>query len=134
MFQRPFSFEGRIRRTEYGITFIIYFFISIVYELIKLSKDPSMTLLALVVMIPAGWFHLAQGAKRCHDLGRSGWWQIIPLYFFWMLFQDGLPYENEWGGNPKHIEWYDPFAPQPIPVQEDFPVKGPVEFDGDNNH
>ena len=24
MFKNPFSFEGRIRRTEYGITFIIY--------------------------------------------------------------------------------------------------------------
>jgi uncharacterized membrane protein YhaH (DUF805 family) len=24
MFKKPFSFKGRIRRTEYGISFIIY--------------------------------------------------------------------------------------------------------------
>ena len=32
-------------------------------------------------MIPIMWFLLAQGAKRCHDTGRSGWWQLIPMFW-----------------------------------------------------
>ena len=33
MFRQPFSFEGRIRRTEFGISFIIYMVITISIEL-----------------------------------------------------------------------------------------------------
>ncbi|MCU0386388.1 MAG: DUF805 domain-containing protein [Flavihumibacter sp.] len=99
MFQNPFSFNGRIRRMEYGISFIIYVaFISILEYII--GADESMGWLGLAV-IPVLWFMLAQGAKRCHDRGNSGWYQIIPFYGFWMLFADSIPGPNEYGLNPK---------------------------------
>ena len=47
------------------------------------------------------WFLWAQGAKRCHDRGASGWFQIIPFYVFWMLFADSNYGMNEYGANPK---------------------------------
>jgi uncharacterized membrane protein YhaH (DUF805 family) len=55
-----------------------------------------------VFMILANWFLYAQGAKRCHDLGNNGWWQIIPLYIFWLLFAKGDLLENKYGINPKN--------------------------------
>ena len=45
------------------------------------------------------WVWFAQGAKRCHDLGKSGWWQLIPFYIFWMLFMKGDYFKNQYG-NP----------------------------------
>jgi uncharacterized membrane protein YhaH (DUF805 family) len=99
MFKNIFSFNGRIRRTEFGISLIIYFvlyvFILVFTGFFKQNKE------LLIAFVPMLWFLWAQGAKRCHDVGNNGWWQIIPFYVFWLLFQDGEPNENEYGENPK---------------------------------
>jgi len=52
-------------------------------------------------MILVIWFLISQGVKRCHDLGRSSWWQFIPFYFLVMLFADGEYGINKYGKNPK---------------------------------
>ena len=103
MFQNPFSFNGRIRRTEYGISLIIYAIVYAVIFVIATSAGPGGAAVVLVLYIPVLWFLWAQGAKRCHDLGHSGWWQLIPFYGLWLLFQDGQHGQNEYGENPKGI-------------------------------
>lgn len=81
-----FSFNGRIARTEYIVSFILYYII-------------CFTIAWSIIVIPfAIWMLLAQGAKRCHDLNHSGWYQLIPFYFLWMLFAEGDDrYINEYG-------------------------------------
>ena len=92
MFSSPFSFDGRIRRTEYGLSFIIYIIAySILIELVQTSSIFGLG------YIPLFWFLLAQGAKRCHDRGNSGWYQIIPFYVLWMFFAEGDEVQNEYG-------------------------------------
>jgi uncharacterized membrane protein YhaH (DUF805 family) len=99
MFKNIFSFDGRIRRTEFGISYIIY---TICYVVIRMIVEPSRELALLyLAFIPLLWFLLAQGSKRCHDIGNSGWYQLIPFYVFWLLFAVGQPYENRYGDNPK---------------------------------
>lgn len=98
MFSNPFSFEGRIRRTEYGISFIIAFIVSIFLNAIIASGQVPVIGLAY---IPIFWFSWAQGAKRCHDMGQSGWFQIIPFYVLWMIFASGESGMNKYGVNPK---------------------------------
>jgi uncharacterized membrane protein YhaH (DUF805 family) len=102
MFKNPFSFNGRIRRTEFGVSLIIYYIIYFV--IIASSDESSEQQLMVLLFIPIIWLLLAQGAKRCHDIGRSGWWQIIPFYGFWLLFKDGDMWPNEYGYNPKYPE------------------------------
>ncbi|MBG6062686.1 uncharacterized membrane protein YhaH (DUF805 family) [Flavobacterium sp. CG_9.1] len=96
MFTRIFSLDGRIRRLEYGISLILFYIIYTV--ILLLSKEFR---LLSVLIIPLFWLLLAQGAKRCHDMGNNGWWQIIPLYGLWMLFDEGQNYSNDYGVNPK---------------------------------
>ena len=55
----------------------------------------------LVTLLPLLWIICAQGAKRCHDRGNSGWYQIIPFYFLWMIFAEGESGSNEYGESPK---------------------------------
>ena|SRR3569833_2835054 len=101
MFKNIFSFNGRIRRTEFGISYIIYFVIYLIMLYIQ-NAERELAIFILLGFISLIWFLWAQGAKRCHDIGKSGWWQIIPFYFLWMLFQDGYPGENEYGDDPKN--------------------------------
>ena len=61
----------------------------------------ALLILYLIMLVPYCWFIWAQGAKRCHDRGNSGWYQIIPFYGFWMLFAEGETTANEYGNSPK---------------------------------
>lgn len=101
MFKNPFSFNGRIRRLEYGLTFIIYVVAYVFVLLLSETEEGIGPIIALVILIPMIWFVWAQGAKRCHDISRSGWMQIVPFYFLFLLFEDGKPGRNEYGSNPK---------------------------------
>lgn len=100
IFSYPFSFSGRIRRLEYGLSIIIiYVYILLAGYLSFLLGLPDS--FDLILFFPAYWFMWAQGAKRCHDRNNSGWYQIIPFYGLWMLFGDGDPNENDYGIDPK---------------------------------
>jgi len=94
MFAAPFSFKGRIRRMEYGLSLIFY---SISYGIV-MAMIETFSFVAFAI-IPLIWFMLAQGAKRCHDRGNSGWYQLIPFYSLWMLFAEGDQQANSYG-NP----------------------------------
>ncbi|HLT34364.1 MAG TPA: DUF805 domain-containing protein [Aquaticitalea sp.] len=104
MFKNPFSFSGRIRRTEYGLSYIIY--IAIYFSFMWATQDTGIIGLLVYYAILFGllWFMLAQGAKRCHDLGNSGIYQLIPFYGLWLLFADGSNGMNRYGMNPKYID------------------------------
>jgi uncharacterized membrane protein YhaH (DUF805 family) len=97
MFKHPFSFEGRIRRTEYGISMIVYMICAFIGGFLS-EKIGG---IGGIILLPCVWFVLAQGAKRAHDLGNSGWYILIPFYGLWLLFVDSQEGSNEYGHNPK---------------------------------
>lgn len=107
MFANPFSFNGRIRRAEYGLSIVFYLIMYvqmmgfIIGPYARYEYEGRNPVGFLIVAVPVLWFIWAQGAKRCHDLGNSGWYQLIPLYGLWMLFQNGQKGPNEYGENPK---------------------------------
>lgn len=92
------SFVGRIRRTEYGITLIVITVSVTILNLFFLDLEWYWLLFWHGFNI---YIILAQGAKRCHDLGNSGWYQLIPFYTFWMLFAEGEKGRNYYGNDPK---------------------------------
>jgi uncharacterized membrane protein YhaH (DUF805 family) len=97
-----FSFQGRIRRTAFWVSVII---MGIVYMLLTLplgalitpKGEFNLTPLSLIywgaLFIVFSWMSFAIGAKRLHDIGKSGWWQLIifiPLIGFIFYFYMGL--------------------------------------------
>ena len=87
---------------------IIGFVINIVLNAILSSAEQnssgsatSIIVLCFILLLFYIWFALAQGAKRCHDRGNSGFYQLIPFYSLWMLFAVGDSKPNEYGVCPK---------------------------------
>lgn len=107
MFKSPFSFEGRIRRKEYVFTFLILYILSFVLGYVigdEVEPEGGFLILFLLVFAATMWMQLAQTAKRCHDVNRSGWYQLIPFYTIYLLFAEGDKFRNSYGPSPKYDE------------------------------
>ncbi len=56
-------------------------------------KHPLLIIPMLILMR----ISLSQGAKRCHDVGKSGWYLLIPFYVFYLIFAEGQRFDNKYG-------------------------------------
>jgi uncharacterized membrane protein YhaH (DUF805 family) len=99
----PFSFAGRISRLEYVISALM----SPCAVMLSFIPERSGTWISLVLFIAfytlLCWFNFGQGCKRCHDIGRSGWMQLIPLYSLYLLFAEGNKGANKYGPDPESV-------------------------------
>lgn len=110
MFKNPFSFRGRIRRTEFGLSlmlcllgyFLCYLISSIMGQILQIQLE-EFSIVFWCLFIPVMYFIIAQGVKRCHDMGHSGWFQFIPFYCLIQLFKEGEIQCNKFGSNPKEF-------------------------------
>jgi uncharacterized membrane protein YhaH (DUF805 family) len=103
------DFSGRARRTEYWMFTLFNFIAMIVLVLIDqvLGTGFLAFVYVLAVLLPS----LAVAARRLHDIGRGGWWQLIgfiPLIgaiimIVWCV-TEGQPQPNQWGPNPKAVQ------------------------------
>ena len=73
-FQRYFDFRGRSTRAEYWWWALF----TIITQAVLNVFPPAGLLFTLATLIPG----LALGARRLHDIDRSGWWQLMWLGVF----------------------------------------------------
>jgi len=95
MFNAPLSLEGWIGRLEYFISFLLWIGIDSLFYVPASSSSVSM--ISNIISIVLCFFILLQGAKRCHDIGKSSWWQLVPFFWLWLLVAMSDKGENEYG-------------------------------------
>lgn len=103
--QKYATFNGRARRSEYW-----YFSLFTVIISIALAISDSMlntqflqSIYYLAVFVPS----IAVGVRRMHDVNKSGWYCLIPIYNFILACSDGSEGPNEYGRDPKRPELLD---------------------------
>ena len=74
------DFSGRARRKEYWMFILFNAIISFVLGFIDglLGLNLLSYIYALVIFIPS----LAVSVRRLHDIGRCGWWYLLPMFPF----------------------------------------------------
>jgi uncharacterized membrane protein YhaH (DUF805 family) len=107
-FSKYATFSGRAIRSEFWWFALFTLIASLVMEVVDMlifgtpmgAVKPLGTIFSLLVLLPS----LAVGARRLHDIGKSGWWQllwlvpiigwIILIYWFTQKSHEG---ENKYG-------------------------------------
>ena len=66
------TFSGRAKRSEFWWFFLFQVLVMVATSMLG---DVINGIASLALLLPA----LAVGARRLHDIGRTGWWQLLLL-------------------------------------------------------
>jgi len=101
------DFSGRARRTEFWMFTLFYVIFYVVAALVGsfLGTELLALLFSLALLVPT----VSIGARRLHDTGRSGWWQLIGLVpiigaiVLIIFYVQDSHADNSYGDNPKAV-------------------------------
>ena len=87
--KKYFVFDGRASKSEFWYFFLIYTVGSIILsEIAKSIMSPALLILSGLITFGTIIPFLAVGCRRLHDINKSGWWQLIPVYNLILWAQD----------------------------------------------
>ena len=94
------DFNGRASRPEFWWFALFCFLVGSAFQVLRLEMIGMLANLAL--LLPS----LAVGARRLHDMGKSGWFQLVwlvpfigwALMIYWLVQPSAGP--NAWGIGP----------------------------------
>tara|TARA_B100000029_G_C17476641_1_gene924014 strand:- start:801 stop:1331 length:531 start_codon:yes stop_codon:yes gene_type:complete len=87
--KKYFVFEGRASKSEFWYFFLAYAVGSFILEIgFQSTQSPALGIILGIVafggMIPS----VSAACRRLHDINKSGWWQLIPIYNLILWTQD----------------------------------------------
>jgi Predicted membrane protein len=98
MQQKYATLAGRARRKEYWMFTLVSTCIYIVFVVLgKMLKMNLEGLWHLATMLPT----ISVGVRRMHDMDKSGWFLLVPVYNLYLLCQPGTEGPNRFGDDPK---------------------------------
>ncbi|HEX8017301.1 MAG TPA: DUF805 domain-containing protein [Flavobacterium sp.] len=102
VFENYANFNGRARRKEYWMFFLMHIIIVFVLAFAAGLISPALMIIiniyTLAVLVPI----IGVGVRRMHDVGKSGWFILIPIYSLILACTEGDKGTNEYGPDPKN--------------------------------
>ncbi|HEV3224893.1 MAG TPA: DUF805 domain-containing protein [Puia sp.] len=95
--------EGRAGRKEYWYfaLFLILFAFLFAYISVLINYPSLYYIFLFSSIIPC----VAVSVRRMHDVNKSGWFILIPVYNLILYFTPGTEGSNEYGPDPKRPEF-----------------------------
>jgi uncharacterized membrane protein YhaH (DUF805 family) len=87
------DFSGRATRKEFWTFVFFYYFFTIVGILLDAfyGTDFISNLLVVGIILP----YISCAARRMHDVGKSGWFMLVPVYNLILFFSASIPEKSE---------------------------------------
>ena len=98
-------FQGRARRSEYWYFTLFSLIVAIILSVIGtyIGSQLLYVLYWLAVLVPS----IAVSVRRMHDVDKSGWFILIPIYNLILCCTAGTEGPNQYGSDPKRPEFDD---------------------------
>jgi uncharacterized membrane protein YhaH (DUF805 family) len=98
------DFNGRARRSEYWYFFLINMLVTQAINFTNILLFDGLAVIGwitmlfnLAILVPS----VAVAIRRMHDVGKSGWYALIPFYNLILACTEGTRGVNEYGADPK---------------------------------
>ncbi|MFM8620873.1 MAG: DUF805 domain-containing protein [Candidatus Nanopelagicaceae bacterium] len=81
------DFKGRSNRKQY-LSFLLFY---ILVDLFINLANPNGTTINAIIMGAMIVPLIAVEIRRSHDVGKSGWWILVPFYSIYLMFKESIP-------------------------------------------
>ena len=97
--QNYFNLNGRARRSEYW--YFVIFNVIISVTLTVFGEFTGLSIISSIYTLAMLAPSIAVAVRRMHDVGKSGWFVLIPIYNLVLAVTEGNKGTNEYGPDPK---------------------------------
>ena len=84
------DFSGRAKRPEYWYFYFAYILWNFLGGFVSGFMTGSSGLISAIFELSGLLPVIAVGARRMHDVGKSGWFQLVPFYNIYLLLQPSI--------------------------------------------
>lgn len=102
VFENYANFNGRARRSEYWYFVLGNAIISFTINILTALLSPKLVFLSIVYSLAVFIPTIAVLIRRMHDVGKSGWYILIPIYNLILACTAGDYGKNDYGQDPKN--------------------------------
>ena len=102
VFENYANFKGRARRSEYWYFVLGNAIISLTINILTALLSPKLVFLGIVYSLAVFIPTIAVLIRRMHDVGKSGWYILIPIYNLILACTAGDYGKNDYGQDPKN--------------------------------
>ena len=85
------NFKGKMTRSDFWFSYLFAYLWIMLFSLVFIALPFIIGVGVFAGEFPVILFLLisrfAANARRLHDVGKSGWWQLVPLYSFYLYLQ-----------------------------------------------